>query len=78
MLTRPDHPSGSDRIFEALAKADPEGRVEVINVQGDLPTIAPAAVRACFDPLLDPVVDVATLTAEIVRDDGKLTPTWSR
>ncbi|WP_053239459.1 3-deoxy-manno-octulosonate cytidylyltransferase [Pleomorphomonas koreensis] len=75
VLTRPDHPSGSDRIFEALGKADPDGRVEVIvNVQGDLPTIAPSAVRACFDPLLDPAVDVATLTAEIVRDEERTNP----
>ncbi len=75
VLTRPDHPSGSDRIFEALGKADPDGRVEVIvNVQGDLPTIAPSAVRACFDPLLDPAVDVATLTAEIVRAEEKVDP----
>lgn len=75
VLTRADHPSGSDRIFEALSKADPEGKVDVIvNVQGDLPTIAPTAVRACFDPLLDPAVDVATLTAEIVRDEEKIDP----
>lgn len=75
VLTRPDHPSGSDRIFEALGKADPDGKVEVIvNVQGDLPTIAPSAVRACFDPLRDPLVDVATLTAEIVLDEEKVDP----
>ncbi|WP_181149597.1 cytidylyltransferase domain-containing protein, partial [Ensifer aridi] len=42
IMTRVDHQSGSDRIYEALAKADPEGKAEIIiNVQGDLPTIEP-------------------------------------
>src|SRR5215472_4954068 len=38
VLTRPDHPSGSDRVFEALGHFDPAGRHDVIvNLQGDLP-----------------------------------------
>ena len=42
VMTRPDHPSGSDRIYEALCKLDPTGQIEaIINVQGDLPTIPP-------------------------------------
>src|SRR6516165_12321235 len=41
IMTRSDHPSGSDRIFEALAVADPQGKGTVIvNVQADLPNIA--------------------------------------
>jgi 3-deoxy-manno-octulosonate cytidylyltransferase (CMP-KDO synthetase) len=47
VMTRPNHPSGSDRIFEALGRLDPDGRVHtVINVQGDLPTLDPADIRA--------------------------------
>ena len=39
VMTRAEHPSGSDRIFEALQKLDPDGRAEiVVNVQGDFPT----------------------------------------
>ncbi len=54
VLTRFDHSSGSDRIFEAVSAFDPEGRHDVIvNVQGDLPTIEKAAVRACLAPLAD-------------------------
>ena len=54
MLTRPDHASGSDRIFEAVGAFDPEGRHDVVvNVQGDLPTIEPSAVRAALGPLGD-------------------------
>lgn len=66
VLTRPDHASGSDRIFEAVQRLDPEGRRDaVINLQGDLPAIAPEAVRAVLGPLAEPAVDIATLVAEI-------------
>jgi 3-deoxy-manno-octulosonate cytidylyltransferase (CMP-KDO synthetase) len=66
VLTRPDHPSGSDRIFEALQAFDPAGRFgAVVNVQGDLPTIDPAVIKAVFAPLADPLVDLATLVTEI-------------
>ncbi|WP_119169366.1 3-deoxy-manno-octulosonate cytidylyltransferase [Algihabitans albus] len=67
VLTDPDHPSGSDRIFEALQKLDPEGRVDaVVNVQCDVPTLEPAAIRAVIQPLAEPAVDIGTIAAEIV------------
>ena len=66
VMTRADHPSGSDRIFEALDKLDGAGRIQtIINVQGDLPTIAPADIRAVLQPFSDSSVDIATLAAEI-------------
>jgi len=66
VLTRHDHPSGSDRIFEALELVDPNREVAiVVNVQGDLPTLDPAAIRAAVDLLADPAVDIGTLAAEI-------------
>jgi 3-deoxy-manno-octulosonate cytidylyltransferase (CMP-KDO synthetase) len=69
VMTDPDHPSGSDRIFEALGRFDPDGRHDVVvNVQGDLPTIDPRVIRASLAPLEDPDVDVATLTAVITRE----------
>ncbi len=65
ILTGAQHPSGTDRIFEALGKADPAGKHDVIvNLQGDLPAIDPADVRAVLAPLADPAVDIATLVAE--------------
>jgi len=55
VLTRPDHPSGSDRVNEALEKIDPEGRYDmVINLQGDLPEI-----DASILPLLASALDAA-------------------
>ena len=66
VMTRRDHRSGSDRIFEALAALDPERRIAiVVNVQGDLPSIEPADIRAAVTPLADAAVDIATLAAEI-------------
>jgi 3-deoxy-manno-octulosonate cytidylyltransferase (CMP-KDO synthetase) len=75
VMTRADHVSGSDRIFEALAGADPEGRCNIVlNVQGDLPTIDATDIRAALAPLADPAVDIATLAAEIVRGDERTNP----
>jgi 3-deoxy-manno-octulosonate cytidylyltransferase (CMP-KDO synthetase) len=76
VMTRVDHQSGSDRIFEAVSKADPDGRMEfVINVQGDLPTIEPEAVRASLRPLQDnDSTDIATLTVEITDEHEKTNP----
>jgi 3-deoxy-manno-octulosonate cytidylyltransferase (CMP-KDO synthetase) len=73
VLTRADHASGSDRIYEALEALDPERRVEIVlNVQGDEPAIDPAEIRAALGPLADPAVDIATLAAEIT-DPANLT-----
>ena len=67
-LTRPDHPSGSDRIWEALQSFDPDSKYDVvINVQGDLPTIEVSAIKAALDPLRDQNVDISTLVAEITE-----------
>jgi 3-deoxy-manno-octulosonate cytidylyltransferase (CMP-KDO synthetase) len=75
VLTRVDHASGSDRIHEAVMRIDPHGRYDVVlNVQGDLPTIDPASVAACFAPLADAAVDIATIAAEITREEEKTAP----
>lgn len=75
VLTRPDHPSGSDRIFEAIGKLDPEGRYDVIvNVQGDFPTVAPEAIAAALGPLADPEVAIGTLAGEIVHEAERTNP----
>jgi 3-deoxy-manno-octulosonate cytidylyltransferase (CMP-KDO synthetase) len=74
-MTRADHPSGSDRIHEAVSTLDPTGLHDaVVNVQGDLPTIDPATIRASLVPLMDPAVDLATLVAEIRREEERTAP----
>jgi 3-deoxy-manno-octulosonate cytidylyltransferase (CMP-KDO synthetase) len=75
VMTRSDHPSGSDRIFEAMQKLDPAGEAEiVINLQGDFPTILPQNIRDVLLPLGDPAVDIATLAAEIHTEEESLNP----
>ena len=75
VMTRADHPSGSDRIFEALGRLDPTGEVEtVVNVQGDLPTLEPSLVEAALRPLAEPQVDISTLAVEIERQAERTDP----
>jgi 3-deoxy-manno-octulosonate cytidylyltransferase (CMP-KDO synthetase) len=75
VMTGAHHQSGSDRIFEALALADPQGRHDVIvNVQGDLPTIGRSEVRASLAPLEEPACDIATLCAVIAREEERTEP----
>ena len=75
VMTSPDHPSGSDRVFEAMEKLDPEGRADiVINLQGDFPTISSQNIRDVLAPLSDPAVDIATLAAEIHTEEESLAP----
>ena len=75
VMTRADHQSGSDRIREAMLKVDPEGKARtIINVQGDLPTIDRATVRAALRPLENASTDIATLTTEILDEEEKTKP----
>ncbi len=66
VLTDPDLPSGSDRIHAALVEFDPERRFDaVINLQGDLPGVSPAAIRLTARALAESGADIATLAAPI-------------
>lgn len=77
VLTDSDLPSGSDRCFAALAALDPEGRHDVVvNLQGDLPTLDPAAIRAVLGPLEDPAVDIATLVTAIHDASEAMAPNF--
>jgi 3-deoxy-manno-octulosonate cytidylyltransferase (CMP-KDO synthetase) len=72
VMTRSDHPSGSDRVHEAVESFDPAGEHRiVINLQGDFPTIDPAAIAVAAEPLDDRQVDLATLCAEIHDPDER-------
>lgn len=76
VMTRANHPSGSDRIYEALTALDPAGQTEiVVNLQGDFPTITPDTIGAVLPPLLDdPAVDIATLASQIHTEEESLNP----
>lgn len=69
VLTESDLASGSDRVHAALAKVDPEGKHDVvINLQGDLPLIAPSSLTAVLKPLENPAIDIGTLAAPVTSD----------
>jgi 3-deoxy-manno-octulosonate cytidylyltransferase (CMP-KDO synthetase) len=66
VLTDPDLPTGSDRIHAAMGTLDPEGAHDaVVNVQGDMPMLDPAAIRVALRMLSETDADIATLAAEI-------------
>ncbi len=75
VLTRPDHTTGSDRIFEALETIDPEGRHDaVVNLQGDLPTLEGALIKAVLQPLDEAAVDIGSLVVEISDPEERRNP----
>ncbi len=75
VMTDPDLPSGSDRIYQALGLIDPKKEFDaVINFQGDLPTIDPQVIRAVLAPLAERRVDIATLAFEITEPEEGTNP----
>lgn len=75
VMTRADHTSGSDRVYEAVNWIDPEIDHEVIlNLQGDLPTLEPHLIRACLEPLAEKGPDIATIAAEITVAEERTNP----
>jgi 3-deoxy-manno-octulosonate cytidylyltransferase (CMP-KDO synthetase) len=74
-LTRADHASGSDRVFEAVSAFDPRGAFDVVvNLQGDLPTLDPHLVRSCLTALREHDADIGTIAAIIVREEERTDP----
>lgn len=66
ILTDPNLPSGSDRIWNALQQIkDRKSYDYIVNLQGDLPTLNPALIRQVLEPLKNPEVEIATLATLI-------------
>ncbi len=75
VMTRADHESGSDRVFEAVEKIDPEAQAQIIvNLQGDLPTLEPTLISACVAALEQGDADIATLAAPITTEEERSNP----
>lgn len=75
VLTNPAHPSGSDRIWEAVQKFDPAGAYDIIiNLQGDVPTLEPRLLHALLEPLTDARTDISTLATVITRTEEHTNP----
>jgi 3-deoxy-manno-octulosonate cytidylyltransferase (CMP-KDO synthetase) len=75
VMTRDDHPSGSDRVFEAVSLLDADSRHDVIvNIQGDLPTVTRATIRDAMIPLADSEVAIGTPVVAITLEEEKTAP----
>lgn len=75
VVTNPDHPSGSDRVWEVVANhQSPVASDIIINLQGDLPTFEPRLLKDLLAPLENPEVDISTLVAEIKRPEEHENP----
>lgn len=75
IITCGDHKSGSDRIYEALIRLDPEQCYNtILNIQGDLPTITPHEIISTLRPLENNLTDIATLGSKIIETDEKKDP----
>jgi 3-deoxy-manno-octulosonate cytidylyltransferase (CMP-KDO synthetase) len=76
VLTDPDLPSGSDRVWQAVGRFDPAGQHDIIiNVQGDLPTLDPALIQASLEPFRrGGAADITTLVCEITDPEERTNP----
>jgi 3-deoxy-manno-octulosonate cytidylyltransferase (CMP-KDO synthetase) len=79
VMTRADHVSGSDRVFEAVTKVDPKGEAEIVlNLQGDLPAMDTMLVHQCLAPLAEAKSgagpDIATIAAVIANEADRTNP----
>jgi 3-deoxy-manno-octulosonate cytidylyltransferase (CMP-KDO synthetase) len=75
IVTEPGLKSGSDRVAAALAMRDPEREFTyVVNLQGDLPTIDPLAIRRCLAGLTNDHVDISTIATQIHGDEDRANP----
>jgi len=71
VMTSPDHPSGTDRCYEALTLMGRDRFDAVVNIQGDEPFIIPAQIDQLCAALLEAPGGIATL-AQVVTDDRDL------
>lgn len=62
---------GNSRVSHSINSYNAD---TIINLQGDLPTIAPSDIRAVLTPLEDAAVDIATLAAIIRKDEEHANP----
>jgi len=75
VMTDPGLPSGSDRIWSALAAADPQGAHDVVvNLQGDLPALDPEQLKTVVTCLQKSGADIATLAAPIDNEADEVNP----
>ena len=72
VMTRADHPSGTDRLAEAASGLDAD---LVVNVQGDEPLVMPEMIEQALAPLIaDPAIPMGTLKNPIENEEDLHNP----
>lgn len=72
VITDPELPSGTDRIYAAYKKFHGEEFKVIVNLQGDLPNIDPQVIRAAADAALNHDCDIATVASRI-KNESEIT-----
>jgi 3-deoxy-manno-octulosonate cytidylyltransferase (CMP-KDO synthetase) len=70
VMTRTDHPSGTDRALEAAASLGVPQDAVVVNVQGDEPLLAPEMLNSLVAPFASPGVRITTLARELGPEEA--------
>ncbi len=69
ILTNPNLPSGTDRIYSALTKMPEHKEFDfVINLQGDMPIIKPQQIKKVINPLKHKY-SIGTLATNLKKDE---------
>ena len=71
IITDPNLPSGTDRVFSALEKAKKNYRY-IINLQGDLPNVEPSVIKSVANLISNDQCDIATVASKI-KDSNEIT-----
>lgn len=70
IMTRVDHPSGTDRVLEAAQLLNLPGDSIIVNIQGDEPLLQPAMLTELVQPFVSPDVEVTTLARKIGQNEA--------
>lgn len=68
VLTSPSHPSGTDRVAEVMARHEYRDYEGIVNVQGDEPFVAAAALRGAMNQITSGVFPLGTAAARATED----------
>ena len=75
VMTNPNHPSGSDRVYEAVGLYDPDQQYNVIiNLQGDLPCIDPKIIKDVLNPFAYMDAQITTLANKFESEQSAKDP----
>ena len=70
LMTRSDHPSGSDRVMEAAEQLSLNSDTVVVNIQGDEPLLDPGMLSQLVKPFKDPLIQVTTLAHPLAAEEA--------